>query len=185
MLEELGFSFERARAKILKTWDTVDGISMKQLSSNSLETSKEKFGAWSYSVHRVDLHKELLRLALYDEDGGNKGRSPIELHLGAPIAKVDVDAGFVELEDGSKHGGDLLVAADGLHSVVRKAALGQDPEIRPSGMSAFRFLVPTEKMKNDPDLERLLQQKVEGICALIDSSENARGRHAVWYDCQG
>ena len=185
MLRDLGFSFERARARQMMVWESVDGTTLKRLSALDFEHAEEKYGAPFMAVHRVDLHTELLRLALQDGEGKGKGLEPATLKLGAPVAGIDTQAGVIELEDGSKHGADLVVAADGLHSVVRGVALEKEANPTPSGLSAFRFLVPTSRIKEDPALAELLEWKARGATILADIQDTVNERHAVWYDCQG
>ena len=183
VLQGLGFSFEKARARQLMIWETVDGITLKQLSAVDFEHAQETYGAPFLSVHRVDLHKELLRLALHDVEGKGIGAG---LRLGSPVVGVDIEDGIVELEDSSKHQADLIVAADGLHSIVRSAALKQESKPIPSGLSAFRFLVPTKTLEEDPTLTHLLKWKVPlSATILADTTETVKERHAVWYECQG
>ena len=164
-------------------WETVDGITLKQLSSVDFEHAQETYGAPFMSIHRVDLHKELLRLALHDVEGKGIGAS---LRLRSPVVGVNIEDGIIELEDSSKHQADLIVAADGLHSVVRSAALKHESKPMPSGLSAFRFLVPTKTLEEDPALTQLLKWKVPlSATILADTTETVKERHAVWYECQG
>ena len=183
VLQGLGFSFEKARARQLMIWETVDGITLKQLSAVDFEHAQETYGAPFLSVHRVDLHKELLRLALHDAEGKGIGAG---LRLGSPVVGVNIEDGIIELEDSSKHQADLIVAADGLHSIVRSAALKQESKPIPSGLSAFRFLVPTKTLEEDPALTHILKWKVPlSATILADTTETVKERHAVWYECQG
>ncbi|KAK3172080.1 hypothetical protein OEA41_004165 [Lepraria neglecta] len=138
----LGFPFEKARARQMMVWESVEGTPLKQLSSLDFQHAEEKYGAPFMAVHRVDLHKELLRLALQDGEEKGKGLEPVTLKLGAPVVNLSTEEGIVELEDGSKHEADLIVAADGLHSVVRSIALKQQAKPSSSGLSAFRFWSP-------------------------------------------
>ena len=183
VLQGLGFSFEKARARQLMIWETVDGITLKQLSSVDFENAQEKYGGPFMSIHRIDLHKELLRLALHDTEGKGKGAV---LRLGAPVVDVNIENGIIELEDGSKHEADLIVAADGLHSILRSAALKHEAKPIASGLSAFRFLVPTKTLEEDPGMANLLKWKVPlSATILADTTETVKERHAVWYECQG
>ena len=161
----------------------MDGITLKQLSAVNFEHAQEKYGAPFMSIHRVDLHKELLRLALCDAEGKEKGAV---LRLGSPVVSVNVEDGIIELEDSSKHMADLIVAADGLHSILRSAALKHEAKPIPSGLSAFRFLVPTETLEEDPAMSNLLKWKVPlSATILADTTETVNERHTVWYECQG
>ena len=185
VLRGLGFSFEKARARQMMLWETVDGITLKQLSALDFEHAEEKYGAPFVAVHRVDLHKELLRLALQDAEGKGKGLDPAVLRLGSPVVDVNIEDGIIELEDSSKHKADLIVAGDGLHSVVRNAALKHETKPTASGLSAFRFLASTKTLKEDPALTNLLKWKVPGATILADTGETVKERHIVWYECQG
>jgi salicylate hydroxylase len=64
----------------------------------------------SYSVHRVDLHNELVRLATSPDGPGH----PCKLSLGSAVADCDPEAGTVTLGDGRTLHADLLIAADGV-----------------------------------------------------------------------
>ena len=185
MLRSLGFSFEKARAQQITIWETVDGTTLEQLSSLNIEAVGRKYGAPSMAVHRVDLHKELLRLALHDGEGIAKGVTPIALRLGTPVVDVDTTEGIIQLEDGSKREADLIIAADGLHSVVKSAALKHEAKPTPSGLSAFRFLISTDTLRDDSCLSRLLKWKAPGATILADTAGTAKERHIVWYSCQG
>lgn len=169
----------------MMVWESVDGTTLKRLRALDFEQAEEIYGAPFMAVHRVDLHNELLRLALHDEERGGKGLAPVSLTLNAPVKGVSTQEGVIELQDGSKHGADLIVAADGLHSVVRSAALGHEARPTSSGLSAFRFLVSTQNLRNDPGLSRLLEWKAPGATILADTADTVNERHAVWYDCQG
>ena len=169
----------------MMVWESIEGTTLKQLSSLDFQHAEEKYGAPFMAVHRVDLHKELLRLALQDREEKGKGLEPATLKLGAPVVNLSTEEGIVELEDGSNHEVDLIVAADGLHSVLRSVALKQQAKPSSSGLSAFQFLVSTDRLKEDPSLSRLLEWKAPGSTILADTSDTANERHAVWYDCQG
>ena len=164
-------------------WESVDGITLKQFSALDMEHAQEEYGAPFMSIHRVDLHKELLRLVLNDAEGKEKGAM---LRLGSPVVGVNVEEGIIELEDSSKHQADLIVAADGLHSTLRSAVLKREAKPIPSGLSAFRFLVPTKTLEEDSAMTNLLKWKVPlSATILADTTDTLKERHAVWYECQG
>lgn len=181
VLSSFGFSFERARACKLGLWDTFSGDSMKRVASLDLKMAENGFGFPCWSVHRVDLHNELLHLAM-SEDGTDL--EPVILHLGAQVVDASTD-GSIMLKDGSRHTADLVVAADGLKSVLRKTVLTRDAdEPPPSGLSAFRFLIDTEPLKEDAELASVLEDRGLNIGLLIDARDIGSPRHMVWYPCR-
>lgn len=189
MLSRLGFSFSRARGRKITAWDTLDGSTLANIGSLDLSGAEERFGAPLMSVHRVDLHKELLRLAGTDDEGGrvvSGVEGSVKLRLNARVVGVDVMAGSVELADGEVHKADLVVAADGVHSLLRDAVVGKEgaTKAETTGLSAFRFLIPTEELIGDAELRDFLKWKCMGPTILADTREVERERHMVWYDCQ-
>ncbi len=92
------------------------------------------YGERTYVTHRADL-LDAIRAAVPDE----------WVRLGARCTGVTPHSGRVRLSfaDGSAAGADIVIGADGVHSVVRAAITGASPP-RDSGMCAFRALVPAE-----------------------------------------
>ena len=183
VLSRLGFSFEKARGCPVTAWDTVDGMTLENLARLDLEGAEERYGAPLRTVHRVNLHQELLRLATADaDDNGPK----VNLLLSTRVVGASAEEGTVTLADGSVKKADFIVAADGVHSILKEVVLGQEaPKASPTGLSAFRFLIPTEKLLDDPDLVELLKWKCCGPTILADTCDEKRERHIVWYGCQG
>ena len=157
------------------------GESMKRVASIDLSMAEERFGASCWSVHRVDLHNELLRLATSKDTADSK---PVTLRLGALVVEASTD-GSITLEDGSRHDADMIVAADGLHSVLRNTVLTNDTKSpSPSGLSAFRFLIDTKVLKDDAQLAQILEARGPGAAILIDLKEKSSERHLMWYPCR-
>lgn len=161
---------------------TMLGSSLEQVASVDLSMAEEKFGASSWSVHRVDLHNELLRLATSEDKTNLK---PVKLRLGAQVVDAST-AGSIYLSDGSCHTADLIVAADGLHSVLRDSVLKRDiMPPSPSGLSAFRFLIDTKTLKDNAKLMQIFETKDPRYAIIIDAEEKLKERHMVWYPCRG
>ena len=166
----------------MMVWESVHGDSLERISALDFSDAKEKYGDLFMAVHRIDLHKELLRLALDEEGEGLAGT----LRLGSPVVEVSPEQGWVKIQDGTVHTADLIVAADGLHSVIRGAALQKEATPTHSGLSAFRFLADTETLRQDESIRKLLEEwKAPGATILADTSDKINERHMVWYDCQG
>jgi salicylate hydroxylase len=81
------------------------------------DAAEARWGAPAYNVHRADLH-DVLRAALGDQ----------HITLGARCVSVEQHGQEVEVSfaDGRGATGDLLVGADGIHSVVREYVVGPD-----------------------------------------------------------
>ncbi|WP_253765969.1 FAD-dependent monooxygenase [Goodfellowiella coeruleoviolacea] len=102
------------------------------------------FGAPFHTVHRADVQRVLA--GAYLGEGG-------VLELGRKCVGVTEDAGGVELvfADGSRVEADVVVGADGVHSVVRDAVAGPDRPVF-SGTSGYRGLVPVDRLRSVPEL---------------------------------
>jgi len=98
----------------------------------------ERYGLPYYHIHRGDLLRVLVEAA---EQAPN-----IELHSSAPVRSFSQDDNGVKLSVADAvHEGDLLVGADGIHSVVR-ASLWGDEKPRFTGNVAWRALVPVDRL---------------------------------------
>lgn len=96
------------------------------------EAALARYGAPYYHLHRADLH-DLLRAALGDE----------QISLGAACVGVEQEGRqvIVHFEDGRSATGDVVIGADGIHSVVRGYVAGPDQAVW-SRQIAWRGLVP-------------------------------------------
>ena len=106
------------------------------LSTTTLGTACEDvYGAPYYTVHRADLHSVLADAA------GAEG-----LELRTRIVDVTERTSDVELAfaDGSRERSEVVVGADGIHSVVRNVIAGDQPRF--AGGSIFRGLVPADQV---------------------------------------
>jgi 2-polyprenyl-6-methoxyphenol hydroxylase-like FAD-dependent oxidoreductase len=76
---------------------------------------------------------------------------------------VDVDSrnATVKLENGQEIKGDLIIGADGVHSVTRKIVGGDKFHPYGSGKSAFRFLITKKSVQDDPLTSKLIQKDGE------------------------
>jgi salicylate hydroxylase len=107
---------------------------------------EKKFGAPYYTFHRADLH------------GALAGALPADrVHLGHRFTRL-IDHGDrveAQFENGRSISADALIGADGIHSVVRHALLGEEKP-RFTGCVAYRGLVPADRL-TDLGLERTNQ----------------------------
>jgi salicylate hydroxylase len=89
-----------------------------------------------YTLHRQELVRALA------------ARLPAKhVHVGQRCVAVheDADGVTVDFANGTSARGDLVIAADGIHSAIR-ASLGVPDPRRDSGVTAFRGLAPADKL---------------------------------------
>ncbi|KAI2821722.1 hypothetical protein CBS133816_9499 [Aspergillus niger] len=79
--------------------------------------------------------------------------------MGCKIVNIDLDSQrpSVTLDNGDRHEADLLLGADGLHSVVREVIGQTPPPPFPAGKSCFRWLLPTEKLRHLPATQNIVR----------------------------
>ncbi|CAD0095558.1 unnamed protein product [Aureobasidium vineae] len=120
----------------------------------NIDMDGKKYGADRMVYHRQDLHSALREAALSTELPGH----PVSIVTAAKVVSCDCEAGVVTLEDNTTYQGDLIIGADGIHSVIREAVLeaGNHELVHPTptGVSAYRLLVETANLSSknvDPE----------------------------------
>lgn len=124
--------------RISRTWDTGKETSRLEMA----RTAEEKYGSPQLTMHRADLLEALERAM---PEGS--------LHLGRRLTGLSEGPTGVALtfDDGTSETADLVIGADGIHSVVRAAMFGEEyPEF--TGVVAFRAVVPADKLTGTPNL---------------------------------
>jgi FAD-dependent urate hydroxylase len=98
---------------------------------------ERELGAPVYPVGRTDLQALLVRAV-----------GPENLHFGAQCVRVEQDSTSATafFEDGRRATGDVLVGADGIHSVIRKTVAGEAAP-RYSGMANWVGLVANDGLQ--------------------------------------
>mgnify|MGYP000044184965 CR=1 FL=1 len=93
-----------------------------------------KYGEPVVAIHRADLHQILI-----------DALKPDTLRLGMTCAEFEQDEKKVTVyfENGESDSADVLIGADGIHSVVRKQMF-PEVQLRYSGYTAWRGVVETE-----------------------------------------
>ena len=145
----------RPRTGDMRRWQDWSLLSTSALGDDVVA----EYGFPYYHVHRADLHRVLAERVPADH-----------LALGCRVVGLDsVPGGAVTLrfDDGTTVTADVVIGADGIHSVVRRELLGpEDPRF--SGSSAWRGLVPAEQVA---DLE----------LPVASTVVMGPGRHFVYY----
>ncbi|KAJ5007924.1 Salicylate hydroxylase [Colletotrichum sp. SAR 10_66] len=116
----------------------------------------EPFGSEWLLMHRQDLKDELARLATGDA---------AKLGISGPPARV-------------------VQGADGIHSIVREAILGTEPEMVSSGASLYRFVYPLDKAKETLDgLPEAIDPRTGGFLNLMTADDDLH-RNIIFYPCR-
>ncbi|WP_221793421.1 FAD-dependent monooxygenase [Oceanobacter mangrovi] len=135
--EALRKTAAQPKFRISRQWDTGEETSRLEMA----DAAMEKYGAPQLTIHRADLLQ-----ALVDAVGDNIRYN----HLTTSISQDETGV-TLTFADGSEAQHDLLIGADGIHSITRTTLFGQDaPEF--TGLVSYRGVVPASKL-NVPNLD--------------------------------
>ncbi|MEP3330215.1 FAD-dependent monooxygenase [Sedimentitalea sp.] len=129
----------RPEFRISRTWDSGEETSRLPMSA----AAEEKYGAPQLTIHRADLLAALESALL-----------PDTLQFGARVAGVSqTDNGAtLSFVDGSAGDYDLVIGADGIHSVIRHALYGaDDPQF--TGLVSYRGVFARDVAPDLPNLD--------------------------------
>lgn len=118
---------------------------------------QKKYGANRIMWHRQDLHGHLMKVV---KDPTRSGPVPV-LRTSSRVVDCDCDAGTIKLQDGETIQADVIVGADGIHSVLRNLVVGKEIKPQPTGASCYRLMMTTEDLK----------QRAPGFAAHINPHE--------------
>ncbi|KAF8209417.1 hypothetical protein K438DRAFT_1810972 [Mycena galopus ATCC 62051] len=122
-----------------------------------IETIVAANGAPWYNIHRNDFHKLLAQLA--------KTTGSVEICLNSAVVRVyhksssgsdDAVKPCVVLSSGVELTADLVVGADGIKSVTRRAIIAEEQDARVDSAAAYRAVLPAGVLLEDPDLRNLV-----------------------------
>lgn len=111
---------------------------------------ESRYGSPYYFVHRADLIDALVKTV--------KQHDNILLRMGSRVDKYDFDLPSLQTADGEWHSADLIICADGIKSEVRNAINGSPIEPVDTGDVAYRILVPSKPLMDDPQTRHLVTQ---------------------------
>lgn len=117
-----------ATSRVISTWrgEVLSHIEVKQLACG--------LGAAILVCHRADIHAALLHAF---------GEAHVQLQARCLRVLQDGKNVGAQLEDGREITGDLLIAADGVHSVIRSQLFGARP-LRYAGYTTWRGIAQLE-----------------------------------------
>jgi salicylate hydroxylase len=114
----------------------------------------EDHGSPYYHIHRGDYQAMLLHLV--------RAAPGVRIRLNAAVRDVQPDPSVqdgpsVTLASGEILHADVVIGADGVKSIVQKAVTGLDDAPTPTGDAAYRAIVHTDLMLQDPELRQLVE----------------------------
>lgn len=111
-----------------------------------MKLNTSQFGADRMLYHRQDLHDALRQAATSDDMPG----SPAVIRTSSGVTGCDCNTGVVHLSNGSSVQGSVIIGADGIRSAIRdeviKGSASEGSKAIPTGLSAYRILVETDKL---------------------------------------
>ena len=134
-------SAARPTHRISRTWDTGEETSRLAMG----DEAERKYGAPQLTIHRADLLAALADAFPAERVRFGKRAQSIE-------ARADGGVAIRFTDDSEATQLNVLIGADGIHSVVRNAMFGAESP-RFTGVVAFRAVVPTERVKDVPNIQ--------------------------------
>lgn len=139
------------------------GSTDEELASAEYSAISDMFQAPIWVCHRADLHRCMVKEA---------ERLGTNILLGREVTSVDFDNTKIKYrlrksDDPEKESDwqqyDLVIAADGVKSNIRRQMLalqGEIDEAQDTGQAAYRILLTREMMETDPELKKLIDEPV-------------------------
>lgn len=133
--------------------------------TDSVSVSK-KYGLDNFTIHRADLHKLLLSKI-----------NPATVETNKRVERIEQNKNtiFLHFKDGTVHETDYLIAAEGIHSVVRNYLLPQSKP-RYAGYTCWRAVIDNTNLQLNECSETWGTKGRFGIVPLADNK-------IYWFAC--
>ena len=129
----------RPTHRISRMWDSGEETSRLEMS----DAAEQKYGAPQLTIHRADLLAALADVFPLEQ---------VQFAKRAERVEHSDDGITLHFKDASQHRCDVLIGADGIHSVVRNALFGEEHP-RFTGVVAYRAVVPVELVAHVPNIQ--------------------------------
>lgn len=129
----------RPTHRISRIWDSGEETSRLEMA----DAAERQYGAPQLTIHRADLLSVLAAAFPLER---------VQFGKRAVAASKEEEGVTLRFTDGSQAKMDVLIGADGIHSVVRAALFGQEHP-RFTGVVAFRAVVPASRVANVPNIQ--------------------------------
>ncbi|EXU95565.1 FAD-dependent oxidoreductase [Metarhizium robertsii] len=152
--------------------DLVDPFTLRPIAALYKEKSADSVGGLPlWLSHRVDLHNALKWMATRSDGPG----APATIHLDSLVMALNPWKPSITLATGREICGDLVIAADGVHSIAPEAILGRKvvPVDPVNANYCYRFLIPVETLEADPET-KFFTEGHEGYSQLFPDDKSLR-----------
>lgn len=126
------------------------------LSVQNYSAYAQASGAPFWDFYRMNLHKCLLDRAV--ELGAKIVTNARATDFTVSATPQGEEVCTIFTADGREFPADLVVGADGINSKLREVFLGREDPPIPTGDLAYRLLLNTDKMREDPDLRAFVEE---------------------------
>ncbi|KAM7220458.1 hypothetical protein V8F06_004237 [Rhypophila decipiens] len=178
-LDPVKARFCEARGMCFNDFETLEALPVARV---DFSRNKELFGACGYYAHRVDLHSALKDMAI----GEGRGKR-VQILGGREVVGFNTKDPSIILKDGTIKKADLVIAADGVHSIGVEYVLGRKhrPQAPGTGCNvnmAYRFLIPRAEVDSDPET-KFFTEGVDFLGARVWADYKGRKR-LISYPCR-
>ncbi|NDD14531.1 MAG: salicylate hydroxylase, partial [Betaproteobacteria bacterium] len=157
--------------RISRDWDT--GLETSRLPMG--DAAEQRYGAPQLTIHRADVLAVMAAAVPAETVKFSKRQQSL----------IQSEAG-VELvfEDGTQALHEVVLGADGIHSMVRTALFGKE-QPRFTGVVSFRAVVPTDKVRQVPEIEAFTKWWGPNLQSQIVTFPLNRGRDTFIFATTG
>ncbi|KAF6826677.1 putative salicylate hydroxylase [Colletotrichum plurivorum] len=156
-----------------------DPVTQETTVAMSHAHNNERYGADLWYAHRVDLHDALKKKATEPQGPG----TPVTIHLKSSAAGYNTELPAIRLENGDEIKADLVIGADGVHSIASETVIGRKNPPSPASHynCCYRFLIPKEVLEEDPET-RFFNVDSNDLIRLYP--DNEKSHRLVSYPCR-
>ncbi|KAF5872860.1 putative fad binding domain protein [Botrytis fragariae] len=160
ILRRLGVFLEESGANSLNWMTEYTSSGSLNRTMDLIEADKQWHHPW-FLAHRVQLHSHLKSKALES----SPPHPPITLITSHKVTTLDPTTSTVYFSNGTSCTSDLIIGADGVHSLTRSFVQLSECKISPfaCGKSAYRFLLSRSSVLSNPKTAKYMQKDGELI----------------------
>ncbi|OLN96868.1 3-hydroxybenzoate 6-hydroxylase 3 [Colletotrichum chlorophyti] len=156
-----------------------DPVTLETTSTLSHASNEDHYDADLWYAHRVGLRDALKKMATDAEGPG----IPVTIHFNSSVVEYSTEPPAITFATGEKVQADLIVGADGIHSIACETVIGRkNPPVPSSPYNCcYQFLILAEVLEEDPET-RFWNENADGLARLFSHTETSK--RLVSYPCR-